>query len=225
MYSSTYSSPANSGTENRSNRTPIAIWTDNLIRQKLRIGDPRDPRQIADGLKQLFPADARTFALEEAGLPILPAGVGVGPVRAVELQVTSAELKQAIDNVERDLQALTTDHRLKDITAELQGWGQAIRTIISDGAAAARLTLDPRARDRLFGARRSLGDYARLARLIGALTQTLNQSYRRLAQSLDEVSSSCSCWPARRSPPRGWRAAGFFFLFRRASYNRAAMPS
>jgi hypothetical protein len=122
-------------------------------------------------------------------LPILPVAVGVGPVRAVESQATSAELRQAIDNVERDLQALTTDHRLKDITAELQGWGQAIRTIISDGAAAARISLDPRARDRLFGARRSLGDYARLARLIGALTQTLNQSYRRLAQSLDEVAS------------------------------------
>jgi hypothetical protein len=110
-------------------------------------------------------------------------------VRAVESQATSAELKQAIDNVERDLQALTTDHRLKNITAELQGWGQAIRTIVSDGAAAARLTLDPGARDRLFGARRALGDYARLARLIGALTQTLNQSYRRFAQSLDEVAS------------------------------------
>ncbi|MGH6842936.1 MAG: hypothetical protein ACREDV_12765, partial [Methylocella sp.] len=162
---------------------------DNRIRQALRIGDPRDPAQIAEGLKRLFPAEARTLALETEGLPILPAKVGVGPVRAVESQATSAELKQAIDDVERDLTALTTDHRLKDITAELQGWGQAIRSIISDGAAAARLTLDPRARDRLFGARRSLGDYARLARLIGALTQTLNQSYRRLAQSLDEVSS------------------------------------
>ena len=122
-------------------------------------------------------------------MPILPAGVGVGPVRAVESQATSAELKQAIDNVERDLQALTTDHRLKDITAELQGWGEAIRAIVSVGAAAARLTLDPGARDRLFGARRALGDYARLARLIGALTQTISQSYRRLAQSLDEVAS------------------------------------
>ena len=189
MYSSTYSPTADAGSENCSNRTPIAIWTDNLIRQKLRIGDPRDPREIADGLKRLFPADARTFALEAEGLPTLPAKVGVGSIRAVELQATGAELKQAIDDVERDLQALTTDHRLKDITAELQGWGQAIRTIVSDGAAAARMTLDPRARDRLFGARRALGDYARLARLIGALTQTLNQSYRRLAQSLDEVSS------------------------------------
>ena len=84
MYSSTYSPTADAGSENRSNRTPIAIWTDNLIRQKLRIGDPRDPREIADGLKRLFPADARTFALEAEGLPTLPAKVGVGSIRAVE---------------------------------------------------------------------------------------------------------------------------------------------
>src|SRR5215475_8611835 len=130
------SSPAESEADRRSGRTQIAIWTDNLIRQRLR-ADPRDVRQIAEGLKRLFPADARTFALEAEGLPILPAKVGVAPVRAVESQATSAELKQAIDDVERDLLALTTDHRLKDITAELQGWAQAIRTIISDGAAAA----------------------------------------------------------------------------------------
>lgn len=184
-----YSLSANTETNDRIDRTPVAIRTDNLIRQRLRIGDPRDPSQIADGLKRLFPVDARTLALETQGLPTLPAQVGVGPARAVESQATGAELKQAIDDVERDLMALTTDHRLKDITAELQGWGQAIRIIISDGAAAARLTLDPRARDRLFGARRALGDYARLARLIGALTQTLNHSYRRLARSLDEVAS------------------------------------
>jgi hypothetical protein len=106
-----------------------------------------------------------------------------------ESLATSSELNQAIADIERDLLALTTDHRLKGIGAELQGWAQAIRAIVSDGMAAARLALDPRARDRLFGARRQLGDYSRLARLVGALTQTMNASYRRLAQSLDEVAS------------------------------------
>ena len=57
---------------------------------------------------------------------------------------------------------MINDHRLKDIETELQGWGQAIRGIIADGTSAARLALDPRARDRMFGARRQLGDYARL---------------------------------------------------------------
>ena len=41
------------------------------------------------------------------------------------------------------------DSQLKDIQAELQGWGQAIRCVIADGTAAARVALDPRARDRL----------------------------------------------------------------------------
>ena len=51
------------------------------------------------------------------------------------------------------------------------------------------MALDPRARDRALAARRSLGDYARMARLVGALTCHHNQAYRRLAQSLDEVGS------------------------------------
>jgi hypothetical protein len=44
-------------------------------------------------------------------------------------------------------------------------------------------------RDRTFQARRLLGDYARIARFVGALTPALNPNYRALAQSLDEVSS------------------------------------
>ncbi|MDJ1156817.1 hypothetical protein QNA08_00975 [Chelatococcus sp. SYSU_G07232] len=168
-------------------RTPVAVRADNLIRQRLRIGDPRNPQEVAEGLKRLFTQDARKLAAEAEGLPVVPARFVGEAARSPESQATGAELKQAIDDVERDLGALTADHRLKDISAELQGWGQAIRSIISDGTAAARLALDPRARDRLFAARRQLGDYARLARMVGALTQTMNLPYRRLAQSLDEV--------------------------------------
>lgn len=168
-------------------RTPAAIKADNLIRQRLRIGDPNDPKAVAEGLSRFFPTEARALELETEGLPLLPTRLTGAAPRTAESQATGAELRQAIDDVERDLRALTSDHRLKDIAAELEGWGQAIRHIISDGAAAARLALDPRSRDRLFGARRQIGDYARLARLIGAMTQTMSQPYRRLAQSLDEV--------------------------------------
>ena len=167
-------------------RTPAAIRADNLIRQRLRIGDPRDPREVAEGLKRLFPKDAGLLAAEAEGFAVVPYRSRTMP-RVPESMATGAELNQAIADIDRDLVALTGDHRLKGISAELQGWGQAIRSIVADGAAAARLALDPRARDRLFGARRQLCDYSRLARLVGALTQTMNQSYRRLAQSLDEV--------------------------------------
>jgi hypothetical protein len=170
-------------------RTPAAIRADNLIRQRLGIGDPGDARAVAEGLKRLFPKDARSLAAEAEGFPALPIRLAPVAVRAPESLATGAELKQAVNDYERDLTALTTDHRLKDIGPELQGWGQAIRSIVSDGTAAARLALDPRARDRLFAARRQLGDYARLARLIGAMTQTMNSDYRRLAQSLDQVAA------------------------------------
>ena len=168
-------------------RTPTAVRVDNLIRQKLRIGDPRDPVAVAEGLRRLFPGDARLQDLETLGLPSLPTRFGTAVARPSESLATSAELDQANADVERDLRALTTDHRLKDIEIELQGWGQAIRGIVADGVAAARLALDPRARDRMFAARRQLGDYARLARFVGALTPALSPSYRKLAQSLDEV--------------------------------------
>jgi hypothetical protein len=170
-------------------RTPTAIRADNLIRQRLRIGDPTKPEDVAEGLKRRFAKEAQALASEALGRPLAPVAYGMPVVRAPESLATGAEIRQAMDDVERDLAALVRDHRLKDIEPELQGWGQAIRSIIADGTAAARLALDPLARDRLFAARRQLGDYARLARLVGALTQTLSVHYRRLAQSLDSVAS------------------------------------
>jgi hypothetical protein len=182
-------SDVTAGTVEMRDRTPVAIRADNLIRQRLRIGDPRSSLEVAEGLRRIFPKDARALRAEAEGFPVLPIRFAPVVARPPESLATGAELKQAVDDVERDLTALTTDHRLKDIAPELQGWGQAIRSIVNDGTSAARLALDALARARLFGARRQLSDYARLARLIGALTQTMNPHYRRLAQSLDEVAS------------------------------------
>jgi hypothetical protein len=102
---------------------------------------------------------------------------------------SEAELQQAIDDVERDLQELTTNSLLKDITPELAGWATAIRSAIAEGTTAARFALDPRQRDKAFAMRRQLGDYARMARLVGALTPTVSPTYRKFAQSVDEVSA------------------------------------
>src|SRR5262245_1828125 len=72
---------------------------------------------------------------------------------------------------------------------ELEGWGTAVRSAIKEGTSAARFALDPRQRDKAFGIRRQLGDYARMARLVGVLTPTMSLTYRKFAQSLDEVAS------------------------------------
>jgi len=171
-------------------RTPAAVTVDNLIRRRLRIGDPMSPQEVAQGLRRLFAAEARSLDLEAKGLPLLPpSALMPAPPIPVQAGPSGGELDQALGDVERDLRPLLTDSQLKDIEPELQGWAQAIRGIVADGIAAARIALDPRARDRAMGARRQLGDYARLARFVGALTCGQNLAYRRLAQSLDEVAA------------------------------------
>lgn len=170
-------------------RGVAAQIVDNIIRQRLRVGNPNDPVEVAHGLRQLFPGEARELDAEAAGLPTPLESAAVPSVRAVESMATSAEMARAEQAVDHDLMALSTDHRLGDITQEISGWWNSIRTILAEGRSAAALALDPRARDRLLGARRQLGEYSRLARMIGALSPDSNSSYRRLGTDLDEAAS------------------------------------
>jgi hypothetical protein len=166
-------------------RSATAITVDNLLRRRLRVSDPRSARDIAEGLRRTFTLDSEAALRESSGLPIVrSAPISAAPVSPGP---SGVEIEQAMGDVDRDLRALLANSQLKDIEAELDGWSQAIRAAMDDGLSGARLALDPRARDRAFGARRTLGDYARMARLIGTMTPSFSQPYRRLAQSLDEV--------------------------------------
>ena len=163
---------------------------DNLIRRELRVSDPNDPAQVASALLERFKEDPRARAIgnEAQGLPFLQAGP-VNLLPAPTESASSSELQQAKDDVERDLNELLTNSILKDVTPEIQGWAQSVRSAIAEGCTAARFALDPRQRDKAFAIRRQLGDYARMARLVGLLTPTLNLTYRKFAQSLDEIAS------------------------------------
>ena len=172
------------------NGSPQRMALDNIIRRELRVSDPNDPMQIAQALLTRYQDTPRAQAIsqEAKGLPFLQAA----PMQALVPQAATSsdsELQQAKDDVDRDLHELTTNSLLKDVTPELQGWAQAVRSAITEGTTAARFALDPRQRDKAFGIRRQLGDYARVARLVGALTPTLSLTYRKFAQSLDEVAA------------------------------------
>ena len=172
----------------RPDRTPQAMALDNLIRRKLRVSDPSNAAEVAAALREHYTADNEALIREAAGLPFL--AMTTAPVAAPRpVTASNLEMEQAMSDVERDLAELTTSSLLKDVQPELRGWAQAIRKTVVEGAAAARFALDPRQRDRAFGSRRLLGDYARLARFVGALTSAVNPQYRRLAQSLDEVAA------------------------------------
>jgi hypothetical protein len=163
---------------------------DNLLRRELRVNDPNDAKQIETALLARYKNSPRAqgIAREAEGLPFLQT-VSTQPIAAPATTSNDLDLEQATSDINRDLEELTTSTILKDITPELQGWSTAIRSAIADGTAAARFAIDPRQRDKVFGIRRTLGDYARIARLVGTLTPVVNQSYRKLAQSLDEAAS------------------------------------
>lgn len=163
---------------------------DNLIRRELKVGDPNDARQVAEALMERYQSDARARAIsqESKGLPFLQS-LSSAPAIREAATATTLDMEQAINDVNMDLRELTTNNLLKDVVPELQGWSDAIRGAIQEAGSAARFSLDPRQRDKTFAIRRQLGDYARMARLVGALTPSVNYNYRNLAQSLDEVSS------------------------------------
>jgi hypothetical protein len=160
----------------------------NLLRRELKVGDPNDPQQIAQALSSRYQHDLRAQAIEgEArGLPFLrtPALRGNAPPAPT---ATNVDLDQARGDVEMDLRNLLADNLTKDIRPELEGWQSVIQRSIDEGVAAARFGLDPHKRDLAFAMRRQLGEYARLARLVGVLSPALNRAFRNLAQSIDEA--------------------------------------
>lgn len=180
---------------NPSNSVPLAhspqrMALDNLLRRELKVSDPNDAKEVAQALLARYKETPKALAIsrEAQGVPFLNTSSTAPPV-APAMTSSDTEMQQAISDVERDLQELTTNAILKDITPELQGWAMAIRSAVQEGVNSARFAIDTRQRDKTFGIRRTLGDYARVARLIGALTPVVNLNYRKLAQSLDEVAA------------------------------------
>jgi hypothetical protein len=179
-------SPSSSTTASASSQQRLSF--DNLIRRELRVGDPNDAAQVAKALLERYRDDSRARAIQQEarGLPFLQTPTAFAPA-APPRTATSIDLEQAMGDIDADLREITTHSLLKDLAAEMNGWSDAIRSAANEGVGAARFGIDPHNRDRAFGVRRVLGDYARLARLVGALTPSTNSHFRSLARSIDEV--------------------------------------
>lgn len=165
-------------------RSATSVAVDNLIRRALRVSDPTDPTQLAKALIDRFPDDASRWRQELSGSPI--------QAQPVQLAVTTAsgpsrEVTEAQSDLDRDLDALLNESQIKDLQPELRGWASSVRNAARAGLASARLALDGTERDRSMAARRTLTDYARLARYLAALTQCVPGLFCRLAQSCDNM--------------------------------------
>lgn len=167
----------------RTARSQRTVTVDNLLRKTLRVSDPRDPAQIAQALLARYPDEAERNRLERTGLPY-SAGRPQQTADAVSAGAAGIELETARSDLERDLQCLASASQLKDIAVELGGWGRAVRHAAAEGLAAARLAIDASNHDVALAARRTLSEYARLARYLGAVTPD-GGDLRRFAQSCD----------------------------------------
>jgi hypothetical protein len=170
-----------------SDRSPATAAVDNLLRRALKIPDPYNADQVAQGLLTRYPDDAAKIKREQMGVPFSVMATQpavVAPVRAGRPEATTAT-----DALERALTELTTSPELADVAPEMRGWATKIRGAAADGLSSAPYAIDASERDRAFAARRTLGDYARLARYAAALNTCATDIYCRVAQACDRVAN------------------------------------
>jgi hypothetical protein len=164
---------------------------DELLRRELRVGDPRNAREVVTALRRRYAADAARIDQEAAGLPIcveaLPSAASVSTAAADT--PGSREERRVYTDLASDLQALIDSRDNREWAIEIRGWRDALLRELAEGTAAARFAHDPAMRDRGFLSVRRLSDYARVARLVGVLNPIMNDDYRRLATTLDEGAS------------------------------------
>ncbi len=171
------------------NGAAVSLALDNMLRNQLKVRDPGNAREVAEGLLAFYQGtpQAEGIAQEAQGLPFLQSRALPAPPR--EASSSDTEFGIANGDVEKALQDLASNPLTNDFTPEMRGWGDSIRAAILQGHAAARQGIDPSQRDKVMAVRRQLGEYARMARGVGSLSPGMTQNYRRLGRGLDEVSA------------------------------------
>ena len=165
-------------------RSPARAAVDNVMRRSLKISNPYDPAEVAKGLLARYGDEAERIKREQQGLPF--SVMQAQPPSVPQTNGTGRpEMRRASDAIEAALKELTTSPDLADIQPELSGWASMIRRACADGFASASYAIDASERDRAFGARRSLGEFGRLARYAAAVNACATDIYCRLAQACD----------------------------------------
>jgi hypothetical protein len=165
-------------------RSPATAAVDNVMRRSLKISNPYDPADVAKGLLARYADEAEKIKREQQGLPF--SVMQAQPTATRQSSGTARpEMRRASDTLEVALKELTTSPDLADLQPELSGWASMIRRACTDGFASAAYAIDPGERDRAFGARRSLGEFGRLARYAAAVNACATEVYCRVAQACD----------------------------------------
>lgn len=163
---------------------------DDYLRRELRVGDPRNALEVVTALRKRYASAAARLDQETAGLPIRYEPQLVTPAPAASGDTFgSKEERRVQTNLDSDFVALIESRDNREWAPEIRGWRDTLMREVAEGLAAARLAQDPAMRDRSFLSARKLGEFARIARLVGVMNLPLNLDYRRLATALDEAAN------------------------------------
>ena len=173
----------------RGNNATINLALDNLLRNELRVNNPRDAKQIAAGLQTYYQDHPQALGMRQEVMGVANLPAPLPSPGAVARSSSDTEFGIANGDVEKALGDLASNPLTNDITPEMNGWADSIRAAITQGHSAARNGLDPTQRDKVMSVRRQLGEYARMARFVGSLSPGMTQNFRRLGRALDEVSA------------------------------------
>ena len=178
----------------------VSLALDNMLRNQLKVSDPRNAKQIAEGLLAYYQdlPQAAGIRQEALGLPFLQA-----PAMPAAAAAAAHLLGRGIQHRQQRRREGPAGPRQQPADqrhhAGNAGLGDSIRGAIVQGHAAARLGLDPTQRDMVIAVRRQLGEYARMARFVGSLSPGMTQNFRRLGHGDGRNRRRCcwSCWASR----------------------------
>lgn len=168
-------------------RAPQTKIVEAVLRKTLKISDPGNVEELSRALLLRYSKDAVLIDREKKGLPF-----SIVTDQIASTVVTTGNQAQVLDaqqDLERVLKEIAEAPAYAEIDAEMRGWARAIRAAAADGLNSARFALDPHQSDRALAARRTLGDYARVARYAAALTTCDGAAFCRLAQCCDTIAS------------------------------------
>jgi hypothetical protein len=162
---------------------------DDLLRKKLKVGNPSDVNEMLKALQGLYPEKTAAIQAEGLGLPPTTALALVTPpsntVATPSKSFANAEYDNVLTAMQNDFTAVVNAAENRDYNIELAGWQSASLREYAEGSQGARFAQDPGQRERALLAIRRLNEYALNIRVFGTTTGESFWDFRRLATTLD----------------------------------------
>lgn len=167
---------------------------DDLLRRKLKVGNPSDVGEMLKALQGLYPDKSAAILAEGLGLPVTTAlamAPGNAPANTQAMRsFASAEYDTVLTEMQNDFSAIVNAAENRDYSVELNGWQSSSAREYAEGAAAARLAQDPGQRERALLGIRRLNEYAFAIRFFGTTTGESFWDFRRVATTLDNAADN-----------------------------------